>query len=252
MTRIIVHGLGRLGGAVSELAQQDSGFGVAAAIDCNTGAVLHPGFAVYAGVDDCEEEADVIVDCSTAAAVGTIVSYALAKKIPIVICTTALEEETLRQIDAASAEIPVFLSANMSLGVNLMAGLVKTATKALNGVGFDIEIIERHHSQKIDAPSGTAKLLADSIFEAIGPRPMVYDRSPLLAKRGAGEIGIHSIRGGNITGDHTVLFAGPEEIIEIKHSALSRKVFAQGALAAAKFIAARPAGLYTMDDLINQ
>jgi len=139
----------------------------------------------------------------------------------------------------------------MSLGVNVAVKLAAMAAKALYGSGFDIEIIERHHNQKLDAPSGTAKWLADSIFDAIGPKTPIHDRTSSLQKRGRDEIGIHSVRGGTIVGDHTVILAGPDEVIEIKHSALSREAFARGALAAAKFTAVQGPGLYTMDELIN-
>ncbi|MCL2397285.1 MAG: 4-hydroxy-tetrahydrodipicolinate reductase [Defluviitaleaceae bacterium] len=247
MTKIIIHGLGRLGRSVC--AAMDDQFTVAAAIEAAP-TQTNDDFPVYMNVEQCTQNADVVVDCSVAHAVPALLTWAVARQLPLVICTTALDDSTIDQINDAVAKIPIFLSANMSLGVNLAAKLARTTAKALDGKGFDIEIIERHHNQKLDAPSGTAVLLADSITSAIGEQNMVYGRHG-LRKRAPNEIGIHAIRGGTVVGEHTVIFAGHDEVIEIKHAALSREVFARGALVAAKFITGKPPGLYTMDDLLE-
>jgi len=256
-TNILVHGLGRLGRSVCAAVADGGaqrGLSVVAAIK-NTplasNEVAKFDFPVYTNVADCSCNADVIVDCSVASATGGIVAHALQTRTPLVICTTGHSDEVDSAIKAAAELIPVFVSANMSLGVNIAVKLAAIAAKALNNYDFDIEILERHHNQKLDAPSGTARWLADSIFDAIGEKQVVYDRSETLAKRGKEQVGIHSIRGGTIVGDHTVIFAGPDETIEIKHSALSRDAFARGVLAAAVFTARQAPGLYVMDDLIN-
>lgn len=255
MIRIIVHGLGRLGRSVCGLAAECGEFDIVAAVKRNlvqgSDSGLNLGFPVYGDLAFCKEKADVIVDCSVASATSVAVAYALASETPIVICTTGLEESVMKQIKETSAKIPVFLSANASLGINLVRALIQTAAKSLNPAGFDIEIVERHHNQKLDAPSGTANWLAEGIYDAIGPKKAVFDRTGERRKRDENEIGIHSIRGGTIVGDHLIIFAGPDEVIEIKHSALSREAFARGTLIAAKFTAARQPGLYTMDDVIN-
>jgi 4-hydroxy-tetrahydrodipicolinate reductase len=247
MTKIIMHGLGRLSSSVIA-AVDDGQFTVVAGIRSKLQSNFN--FPVYTDINGCTEAADVIVDCSTASTLPALLDYAVTRKLPLVICTTGFDSEALSKIHEAAAHIPIFLSANMSLGVNLAAKLAGTAAKALANAGFDIEITERHHNQKLDAPSGTAILLANSITSAIGEQNMVCGRSG-MGKRQPGEIGIHAICGGTIVGEHTVIFAGPDEIIEIKHAALSREVFARGALAAAKFIANQSAGLYNMDNLLE-
>lgn len=246
--KIIMHGLGRLGRSIITAAENNQ-FIIVAGAESNLQSNFN--FPVYIDIDKCTEAADVIVDCSTASAVPALLDYAMTRKLPLVICTTGFDSAVMTKIKDASAHIPIFLSANMSLGVNLAAKLARTAAKALQGSGFDIEIVERHHNQKLDSPSGTANMLAQSIASAIGEQNMVYGRSG-MDKRKPGDIGMHAIRGGTIVGEHTVIFAGPDEIIEIKHAALSREVFARGALAAAKFIAIKPPGLYNMDNLLDQ
>jgi len=242
--KIIIHGLGRLGLAVAGLAPEGS---VACAIDPHAAAT--PLFPIHKNLGDCGQKADVIIDCSHAVAVANLLRLA---KIPLVICTTGLDKETLDLIDWAKGHIPIFLSANMSLGVNLAAGLAESAAKSLNSKGFDIEILEAHHNQKLDAPSGTAMMLADRINQGVGGKyEYVYDRSQYLRKRGGGEIGISAIRGGTIVGEHTIIFAGHDEVIEITHKALSRDIFARGALAAANFIKGKAPGLYGMQDMLN-
>ena len=256
MIKIIVHGLGRLGRSVCELAAV-SEYKIAAGIDVAPVTDFDFHFPVYTNLADCAEAADtetetvVIIDCSVAPAVSGLVSYGLAKKIPLVICTTALDDGTIRAIHTAAQEIPIFLSANMSLSIHLMSRLSQIAAKILSDAGFDIEIIEKHHHGKLDAPSGTANMLAEGIIDVLGPRDLVYDRSGRRQRRGAGEIGMHAIRGGSMAGEHTVLFAGAGETLEITHNASSREIYAQGILRAAEFVAAKPAGLYGMDDLLR-
>jgi len=241
-TKIIIHGLGRLGLACVDVC----GDGVVAAVDVNASS---DSFPVFKSLEKCDVLADVIIDCSHADAVSSLIENA---KLPLVICTTGLSGATLAQVAEASKNIPILLSANMSLGVNVISKLAAQAAKTLNAAGFDIEIIEAHHNQKLDAPSGTAVLLADAINEALGGKmKYVYDRSTYLQKRGADEIGMSAIRGGSIVGEHTVILAGQGEVVEITHRALSREIFARGAVAAAEFIKNKPAGLYTMDDLIS-
>ncbi|MCL2621175.1 MAG: 4-hydroxy-tetrahydrodipicolinate reductase [Defluviitaleaceae bacterium] len=243
--KIIIHGLGRLGQAVAELAPDGC---VVEAIDPNISTATH--FPVHKEVDKCNQDsADVIVDCSHAGAVAGLLRTA---RIPLVICTTGIDEATMELVKLTAQRIPVFLSANMSLGVNFQVKLAGETAGTLASKGFDIEILEAHHNQKLDAPSGTAIMLADSINKATGGKlKYVYDRSQYMQKRGEDEIGISSIRGGTIVGEHTVIFAGHDEIIEITHRALSREIYARGALVAAEFIVGKTAGLYSMDDILK-
>jgi len=209
-------------------------------------------FPMYTNINDCDMPADVIIDFSTASVVPDTLNYAVSKKIPIVICTTGLSEETLKMAEDASNVIPVFRSANMSVGINLIASLLKKAIKTLDDANFDIEIIEKHHNQKIDAPSGTALLLADAMNDTMKNKyQYVYDRSSVRQKRDKKELGIHAVRGGTIVGEHSVIFAGKDEVIEFKHSAMSKEIFAVGAIKAAKFIAGKPSGKYDMQDVME-
>ena len=252
MLKIIVHGLGRLGRSVCELAAMGSEHKIVAGVDVTNFGDL--GFPVYTDLANCAEIADVVVDCSVAPAVSGLVSRAVAKRMPAVICTTALDDNTIRNIHTAARDIPIFLSANMSVGIHLMSRLSQMAAKALSGAvpGFDIEIIEKHHSGKLDAPSGTANMLAGGIMDVLGGKELIYDRSGRKQKRDAAEIGMHAIRGGSMVGEHTVLFAGNGETLEITHNASSREIYSQGILRAAKLVAAKPAGLYGMDDLLAE
>jgi len=251
MLKIIVHGLGRLGRSVCELAAADDEFEIVAGIKRTPIPKSDFNFPIYTeGMDECALEADVMVDCSIASAVAGSVSYALSKKMPLVICATAFDNDTMHAICTASQKIPIFQSANMSLGIHLMSRLSQMAAKLLNNADFDIEIIEKHHGGKLDAPSGTANVLAKGIIDVLGERDLVYDRSNRRQKRNANEIGMHAIRGGSMVGEHTVLFAGNGETLEITHNASSREIYAQGILRAAKLVTAKPAGLYGMDDLL--
>ena len=181
-----------------------------------------------------------------------MLKFAKEKKLPVVVCTTGLSDAQRAEIKTAAEEIPMFFSANMSLGINLLISLAKQAAKILEPT-FDVEIIEKHHNRKIDAPSGTALAIADGISEILSSAPeYVYDRHSVRKQREKNEIGLHAIRGGTIVGEHDVLFAGPEEVLTISHSAGSRNVFAQGAVRAAQFMCGKPKGMYSMDDLIKE
>lgn len=197
-------------------------------------------------------DVDVVIDFSTAKAVDGLLDYCVAKKLPLVLCTTGLSEEQLKKVEEASKEVAILKSANMSLGINLLLKLLKDAAKVLAPAGYDIEIVERHHNQKLDAPSGTALALADSINDELDNEyHYVYDRSQVRQKREKKEIGISAVRGGTIVGNHEVIFAGTDEVIEFTHTAYSRSVFAKGAVEAGKFLAGKAAGMYDMGDVVG-
>lgn len=205
---------------------------------------------VYApSFDELSVDADVIIDFSNPVVLDSLLSYALKKKIPAVICTTGYNEEQKNKIKNAAKEIPIFYSGNMSLGINLIIELAKKAA-AVFGDDFDIEIVEQHHNQKLDAPSGTALMIADAISTVKTDAEYVYDRHAYRRKRDKKEIGIHSVRGGNIVGEHEVIFAGNDEILKISHSARSKTVFAVGSLNAAVFLKGKEPGMYDMSDLL--
>jgi 4-hydroxy-tetrahydrodipicolinate reductase len=251
MIRILLNGCnGKMGQIIVKTCMYKEGMSVVAGIDTVT--TSENPFPVYSDPSQVKEEADVIIDFSHPSALNGILEYAVKKSYPIVIATTGHSNEQKQLIEKASQSIPVLLSANMSLGINLMLDLVKKAAKTLSGT-FDIEIIEKHHNQKIDAPSGTALAIADAINSALPGNEMkyVYDRHSSMQKRTRDEIGIHSIRGGTITGEHTVLFAGNDEMIEIKHTAVSRGLFAEGALKAAAFLYNKAPGFYKMQDIFE-
>lgn len=244
---ILVGACGRMGRVVAGQSYQN-GFEVVAGIGhCGEEGLPFP---VYEGFDKCRQEADVIVDFSHPAVLNDLLSFATERRLPLIIATTGMTGEQIEDIKKATLEIPIFFSFNMSLGVSLLVKLVRQAAAAL-GEGFDVEIVERHHNQKVDAPSGTALMLADAAKEGLPYTPgLVYERESRRQKRGAHEIGIHSVRGGNIVGEHDVLFAGTDELFTISHSARSRTVFATGAYKAAHFIIGKAPGLYTMEDLV--
>ena len=194
----------------------------------------------------------MLVDFSSAQALGGLLKYCVEKQVPAVLCSTGYSQEQLDEIQEASGKVAVLKSANMSLGVNLLLKLLKEAAKTLAPAGFDMEIVERHHNRKVDAPSGTALALADSLNEALNQEyTYTYDRSQVRRPRDKKEIGISAVRGGSIVGDHEVIFAGLDEVIEFKHTAYSRSIFAKGAVSAAKYLAGKPAGLYNMGDVIG-
>lgn len=250
MTNILLCGAnGKMGNAVSRAAEQTDGVTIVAGYDLNTNSSTYP---VYNNFDDIKESVDCIIDFSHPAVLDELLDYAQSKNIPAVICTTGLSKDQLSKIEFCSRSIPIFFSANMSIGVNLIIDLVCKASKILDN-SFDIEIIEKHHNQKIDAPSGTALAIADAISETVSYNPQyTYDRHSVRKKRDKSEIGIHAVRGGNIVGEHSVIFAGTDEVIEIKHTATSKEVFAVGAVRAALFMKNRKPGLYSMSDLIKE
>lgn len=208
-------------------------------------------FPIFQKIADVSVTADVIVDFSHPSLLADILSYAAGRGIPVVLATTGYSAEQIAQIKAASAKTAVFFTFNMSLGVNLLVELAKKAVAVLGGQ-FDIEIIEKHHNQKIDAPSGTAIMLADAINEAGGNRyQYMYDRHAVVKKRDAKEIGIHAVRGGTIVGEHEVLFAGRDELISLRHTAMSKEIFAVGAVGAAVYLSGRPSGLYNMQNMLS-
>ena len=209
-------------------------------------------FDVFKTFDEATETPDVIIDFSNPAALDGMLAYAVNNKVPCVICTTGFSKDQIAKIEDAAKTIPVFYSGNMSLGINMLMELLKKAALTLAPAGFDMEIVEKHHNQKLDAPSGTALALADSMNEALNEKyAYVYDRSRERKKREKYEIGISAVRGGNIVGEHEVIFAGQDEVIEFKHTAYSKAVFAKGAVQAAKFLAGKPAGFYDMSDVIQ-
>lgn len=251
MTKIIMHGCnGKMGRVIGDLVKNDSEIEIVAGVDM---VATNTDFPVFTSINDCDIEADAIIDFTTAAAVPSVVEYAVNKGIPAVICTTGLNEETIDMIKKASEKVAMFRSANMSLGINLLATILKKYSEVLYDAGFDVEIVERHHNQKIDAPSGTAILLGDAVNEGVNNKlEYVYDRSQVREKRDRRELGFSAVRGGTIVGDHEVIFAGKDEVVEFKHSAHSKEVFAVGAVKAAKFIKGKSAGLYDMQDVMNE
>lgn len=251
MIRIGLSGcLGTMGQIISELIEQQDGVELVFGIDKRAGEidVLYPVFSLPKEVNlSC----DVIIDFSNAGNVDDLIDYCISNQVAAVIATTGLSEKQEEKIKEAARIIPIFRSANTSLGINVLLDLVKKATSILSD-NFDIEIIEKHHNKKVDAPSGTAKMIANAINKELDDSmEFNYGRSGNDAKRKEKEIGIHAIRGGTIPGEHTVIFAGLDEIVEIKHTALSKKVFAQGAIKAAQYILNKENGLYDMNNLIN-
>ena len=251
MTRIILHGChGAMGRVISDLVREDDSFTIVAGIDISGEDT--PDYPVYTSCDDCAEDADAIIDFSVAPAVDAVIAFAVRRSLPLVLCTTGLSEAQLQAVSEASAGVPVLRSANMSLGVNTVFSLAAAAARILADKGYDIEIVEKHHHRKMDAPSGTALAIADAINEAMNGRySYTLDRSGRRARRDPDEIGIQAVRGGSIVGEHEVLFCGPDEVIEIRHTAYSRAIFGKGALAAAAYLVGREPGLYQMKDVIG-
>ena len=249
MTKIILSGcLGRMGKAITEIVENTQDAEIVCGFDVAEGKRDYP---VYKDYSDVKVDADVIIDFSHPSNFENILTFAKANNLPIVVATTGLTAEQKAELKAAADEIPVFFSANMSLGINLLIRLAKMATKVLEK-DFDIEIVEKHHNKKLDAPSGTALAIADAIADTMtDDAKYVYERQSVRKQREKSEIGIHAIRGGTIVGDHDVIYAGPDEVITLSHSAASREVFAQGAVKAAMFMAGKPKGFYCMDDLFN-
>lgn len=251
MVKIIMHGCnGHMGQVISEIVEKDPDAEIVAGIDiADQGKNSYP---VFTDIDACQTEADAIIDFSSAKATDKLLEYSAARQIPVVLCSTGLSEEQLAKVEETSRKVAVLKSANMSLGINTLLKLVQDAARVLAAAGFDMEIVEKHHRLKVDAPSGTALALADSLNEAMDNKyHYVYDRSQKREKRDDKEIGISAVRGGTIVGEHEVIFAGQDEVIEFKHTAYSKAIFGKGAVEAAKFLADKPAGRYDMSDVIG-
>ena len=251
MVRIIMHGCnGKMGQVITGLVADDPNAQIVAGIDIADNR--DNGYPVFTDIKKCDVAADVIVDFAAAAAVDALLDYSVEKQIPVVLCTTGLSDEQLARVKESSKKVAILKSANMSLGINTLMKLLKDAANVFAPAGYDIEIVEKHHNQKVDAPSGTAIALADSINEARGGEyEYVYDRSQVRKKRDKKELGISAVRGGTIVGEHEVIFAGIDEVIEFKHTAYSKAIFGKGAVEAAKFLAGKPAGRYDMSDVIG-
>ena len=251
MVKVIMHGCnGKMGQVITRMAASDPELKIVAGVDARAQALND--YPVFGDISDCDAEADVVIDFSNAAAVDHLLDWCQEKQMPVVLCTTGLSEEQLKKVEDAAKRTAVLKSANMSLGVNLLMELLQDAAKVLAPEGFDMEIVERHHNQKVDAPSGTAIALADALNGALEEDyEYVYDRSGQRKKRDSHEIGISAVRGGTIVGEHEVIFAGEDEVIEFKHTAYSKALFAKGAVAAAKFLAGKGPGRYDMSDVIQ-
>ena len=251
MVKIIMHGCnGHMGQVISGIVEKDPDAEIVAGIDiADQGKNSYP---VFTDIDTCQVEADAIIDFSSAKATDKLLEYSAARQIPVVLCSTGLSQEQLAKVEETSRKVAVLKSANMSLGINTLLKLVQDAAKVLAAAGFDMEIVEKHHRLKLDAPSGTALALADSLNEAMDNKyHYVYDRSQKREKRDDKEIGISAVRGGTIVGEHEIIFAGQDEVIEFKHTAYSKAIFGKGAVEAAKFLAGKPAGRYDMSDVIG-
>lgn len=250
MVKMIMHGCnGAMGQVITGLVKDMDDIEIVAGIDLSDR--VQNNYPVFPSLEACTVAADVIVDFASAKAVDGLLDYCERTKMPVVLCTTGLTEEQLSKAAKVSETAAVLRSANMSLGVNTLLKLVQDAAKVLAGAGFDIEIVEKHHNQKVDAPSGTALALADSINEAMDHSyHYKYDRTAKREKRDSREIGIQSVRGGSIVGEHDVIFAGRDEVITFSHTAYSKAIFAKGAIEAARFLAGREAGMYDMADVI--
>ena len=251
MTRIIMHGCnGKMGQMITNLLEGDENAQIVAGVDPFDDG--HNKYPVFPSIDSCVVKADVIIDFTSAKAVDKLLEFSAKNQVPVVVCTTALSDEQIERINETSKQVAVLKSANMSLGINTLFKLLAQAAKVFNPAGFDVEIVEKHHNQKLDAPSGTALALADSIKDVLPDGYYYkYDRSQERRKRDPKEIGISAVRGGTIVGEHEVIFAGEDEVIEFKHTAYSKAVFAKGAIEAAKFLAGKPAGMYDMSDVIG-
>ena len=250
MTRIIMCGcLGAMGRMITSLAAEDPEVEIVAGVDIRADRDVK--YPIFASIMDCEIEADVVIDFSRPESLADILNYCEERQVGAVLCTTGYTDEQIADIEETSKRAPILRSANMSLGINVLMKLLQDATKVFGSEGFDIEIVEKHHNQKVDAPSGTALALADAVNEAAGSAyHYVYDRSDKRAKRDAKEIGISAVRGGTIVGDHDVIFAGSDEVITFSHRAYSKAVFGKGALSAAKFMKGKAPGRYDMSDVI--
>lgn len=251
MTNIILRGCnGKMGNVITQLVEEDEKANIVAGIDVSMSR--ENNYPVYYSFMQCNVAADVIIDFSSPVNAREMIDYAIERGIGIVLCTTGFSKEDQELIDEASKMIPILRSANMSMGINLLLKMVKEAAKILSDSGFDMEIVEKHHNKKVDAPSGTALALADAINDGLSNQyEYVYDRTNIRAPREKKEIGISSVRGGTIVGEHDVIFAGSDEVIEIRHTAYSKAIFAKGAIQAAKYLPGKKAGRYTMNDVVG-
>lgn len=251
MVKAIMHGCnGKMGQVISRIIEEDANIEIVAGVDTYMG--ISNAYPVFESIEKCDVQADVIIDFSNAAAIDNLLVFCVERQVPVVLCTTGLSEEQLSKVEEASKKVAILKSANMSLGVNLLMRLLQDAVKVLSPAGFDVEIVEKHHNLKVDAPSGTALALADSMNEAMeGAYDYVYDRSQERKKRDKQEMGISAVRGGSIVGEHEVIFAGQDEVIEFTHTAYSKAIFGKGAVEAAKFLKGQPAGRYSMADVIQ-
>lgn len=245
-----MHGCnGKMGQVITGIVNEDADTVIVAGVDPYDDG--HNNYPVFSSIEKCDVEADVIIDFASAKAVDALLDYSEAKNIPVVLCTTGLSQEQLNRVNETSKKVAVLKSANMSVGINTLMKVLKSVAPVFAEAGFDIEIVEKHHNQKVDAPSGTALALADSINESLdNVYEYKYDRSKERVKRAKNEIGISAVRGGSIVGEHEVIFAGMDEVIEFKHTAYSKAVFAKGAVEAAKFLKGKAAGHYDMADVI--
>lgn len=251
MIKMIMHGCnGRMGQMITDMVKDDPEIEIVAGVDINNNR--QNDYPVYSSIAECDVDADVLIDFGAAPAIDELLRVCVERNLPIVLCTTGLSAVQLADMKVASTKIAILKSANMSLGINLLMKILKEAANVLAPAGFDVEIVEKHHRMKLDAPSGTAIALADSINEARNNEyEYIYDRSQVRQRRGEKELGISAVRGGSIVGDHDVIFAGQDEVITFSHTAYSRAVFAKGAISAAKFLAGKEAGLYDMSDVIG-
>jgi 4-hydroxy-tetrahydrodipicolinate reductase len=252
MTNIILRGCnGKMGQVITDIVEADDKAVIVAGIDITQNRVNK--YPVYQNFAKCNVKADVIIDFSAPIGLEEMLDFAVSRGIGIVLCTTGISKEQQALIDTASEKIPILRSANMSMGINLISKLIKEAAVVLADAGFDIEIVEKHHNKKVDAPSGTALALADAMNEVLKDEyNYKYDRTGERAMRTKKEIGISAVRGGTIVGEHEIIFAGTDEVIEIKHTAYSKAIFAKGAVQAAKFLPGKPAGMYQMSDLMAE
>lgn len=250
MTKIIMHGCnGHMGQTITGIVEGTEDASIVAGIDL-TGEMKN-GYPVFKSLDECDVEADVIIDFSSAKAIDGLLDHCERTHMPLVLCTTGLDEAQLKRVEEVSKTTPLLRSANMSLGINTLFRLLEAAANVLVPAGFDMEIVEKHHNKKVDAPSGTAIALADVLKSVAGDDyHYVYDRSQVREKRDPKEIGLSAVRGGTIVGEHEVFFAGEDEVITIKHTAYSKAVFGKGAVEAAVFLADKAPGLYNMQDVI--
>lgn len=251
MIKVMMHGCnGAMGQVISGIIEESESAVMAAGIDFKDDG--HNPYPVFKNLEDCNVDVDVIIDFSSSKATDRLLSYVAEKHIPLVLCTTGLSEEQLKKVEETSKKTAILRSANMSLGVNVLLKLVNTAAKVLADADFDIDIVEKHHKLKVDAPSGTALALADAVNEALhNEYEYVYDRSQRRIRRPKKEIGISAVRGGTIVGQHDVIFAGQDEVIEFHHTAYSKAIFGKGAVSAAIYLAGKPAGMYDMSDVIG-